>query len=125
MSSRSARVVDKTGPNAVVGTVSEQFGKDIPGQYLPGGATQAFFYLSRDFSAALTKAGQEFAKGGKVSSIIDPTTGMQFTFHRTGWSDANGIWGYVEMPGPGSIQTTRVGAREQATKENREVVVLP
>jgi len=121
----SARVVDKTGPNAVVGTVSEQFGKEIPGQYLPGGATQAFFYLNRDFSEALTKAGQEFAKGGTVSSIIDPTTGMQFTFHRTGWSDANGIWGYVNMPGPGSIQTMPVGTSEQATKENREVVVQP
>lgn len=121
----SAHVVDRTGPNAVVGSVSEQFGKDIPGQYLPGGATQAFFYLDRDFSDALTKAGQEFTKGGKVSSIIDPKTGMQFIFHRTGWTDANGIWGYISMPGPGATQTTRVGAREQATKENREVVIQP
>ena len=113
----SAHVVgNEKGPNAVLGTVSEQFGEAIPGQYLPSGATQAFFCLDQKFSTLLNKAGQNFIKGG-INIIIDPIKGMQFIFRRTGWSDANGIWGYLSTPGPATIQTTRVGSRENASKK--------
>nr|WP_308495405.1 DUF2345 domain-containing protein [Duganella aceris] len=88
----TAKVIGNKGPKAAVGTVSEQFGKQIPGQHLPGGATQAFFYLDRAFWAALSKAGQDFAKGERVSKVVDTATGLEFTFHRTGWTDANGIY---------------------------------
>ncbi|RZT10024.1 hypothetical protein SAMN05216319_1527 [Duganella sp. CF402] len=121
----SAKVVGSKGPKAVVGTVSEQFGKILPGQYLPGGATQAFFYLDRAFSDALTKAGQAFTRGENVGKIIDTATGLEFTFHRTGWKDANGIWGYVRGPSATTTQTARVGTREQASKENKEVIIHP
>lgn len=120
-----ARVTGNKGPKAAIGTVSEQFGKDIPGQYLPGGATQALFYLEKTFSKSLSQAGQEFAKGAKVGTIVDPATGLEFTFHATGWTDANGIWGYIHGPGTSTIQTAKVGTREQATKENREVTLQP
>jgi hypothetical protein len=40
---------------------------------------------------------------------------------RRNWADANGIHGYINMPGPGAVQTMRLGARELATKKNREV----
>ena len=121
----TAKVVGNKGPKAAVGTVSEQFGKQIPGQYLPGGATQAFFYLDKAFSAALSKAGQDFAKGEKVSKVVDTATGLEFTFHKTGWTDANGIWGYIRAPGTATTQTARVGSRERATKENNQVLVHP
>ena len=121
----TAKVVGDNGPKAVVGTVSEQFGEKIPGQYLPGGATQAFFYLEKTFSTDLGKFGQDFARGEKVPKIVDSATGLEFTFHRTGWTDANGIWGYVRGPGTASIQTARVGSREKATKENKEVMIYP
>lgn len=120
-----ARVTGNKGPKAAIGTVSEQFGKVIPGQYLPGGATQALFYLETTFSKSLSKAGQEFAKGAKVDTIVDSATGLEFTFHATGWTDANGIWGYIRGPGASTIQTAKVGSREQATKENREVTLQP
>ena len=120
-----ARVTGNKGPKAVVGTVSEQFGKEIPGQHLPGGATQAFFYLEQVFSKSLSKAGQDFAKGENVSTIVDTATGLEFTFYRTGWTDANGIWGYLRPPGTTTTQTAKVGSREQATKENREVTIQP
>jgi hypothetical protein len=121
----SAKVVGNRGPKAVVGTISEQFGEKIPGQYLPGGATQAFFYLDRDFSTALTQAGRDFMLKKSVTKIFDPATGMEFTFHRTEWTDANGIWGYIRIPSAATIQTARVGSREMATKENREVTIHP
>jgi hypothetical protein len=75
----------------VVGTVSEQFGEKIPGQYLPGGATQAFFFLEKDFKELLNKVGHDFANGAKTSKLLDSATGLEFTFHSTGWTDANGI----------------------------------
>src|SRR5450830_461366 len=121
----SGRVVGNNGPKAVVGTVSEQFGSKIPGQYLPGGATQAFFFLDDAFKAVLSNMGHEFINGAKHTKIIDPTTGIEFTFHKTGWTDANGIWGYLPGVGTGSVQTARLGSREQATKEHREVTVHP
>lgn len=58
---------------------------------------------------------------GKPVTWIDPATGMKYEVKPTGWTDANGIHGYINMPGPASVQTVRLGAREQATKENREV----
>lgn len=121
----TAKIVNGKGPKAVVGTVSEQFGKKIPGQYLPGGATQAFFFLESSVKDALNKAGQTFANDGKVNKIVDPATGIEFTFHATGWTDANGIWGYVRGPGTTATQTARLGAREQASKHNEEVAIYP
>ncbi len=121
----SARVVGNKGPKAVVGTVSEQFGEKIPGQFLPGGATQAFFFLDKRFQDILNQIGHNFANGAKRSKISDPLTGLEFTFYRTGWTDANGIWGYLRAPGSTTTQTARVGSREQATKHNEQVVIHP
>lgn len=121
----SARVIGSKGPKAVVGTVSEQFGEKIPGQYLPGGATQAFFFLGSRFKDILNQIGHNFSNGAKRSKIMDPQTGLEFTFYRTGWTDANGIWGYLRAPGATTIQTARVGSREQATKNNEQVVINP
>jgi len=121
----SAKIKGNSGPKAVVGTVSEQFGEKIPGQYLPGGTTQAFFFLDKDFQTLLNQAGQDFSNGAKLNKIIDPQSGIEFTFHKSGWTDANGIWGYISGPNAATIQTARVGVREQATKNNREVVINP
>ncbi len=121
----SARVVGGNGPKAVVGTVSEQFGAKIPGQYLPGGATQAFFFLDKDFSKILSDAGHDFINGSGVHKLVDPVSGLEITFHKTNWTDANGVWGYLKGPGTGTVQTARVGAREQANKHNNEVLIHP
>ena len=121
----SAKVVGKKGPKAVVGTVSEQFGEKIPGQHLGGGATQAFFLLEQDFKKILNKAGQDFANGITPGKIFDPITGLEFTFVKTGWTDANGIWGYLRGPGTSTTQTARVGSRERATKHNEQVIIYP
>ncbi len=46
-------------------------------------------------------------------------TGMHFEIRPTGWTDANGTWGYAHQPGAGSVQVARLGAREMETKDSR------
>lgn len=46
-------------------------------------------------------------------------------FSQKNWTDANAIWGYLNAPGTGTVQTARVGAREKANKQNKEVVIHP
>jgi hypothetical protein len=121
----TAKVVGPNGPKAVVGTVSEQLGDKIPGQYLPGGATQAFF-LNSEFNATLQKMGQDYMTGeSTVNKVSDLNTGLEFTIHSTGWTDANGIWGYINAPGITTTQTARVATREQISKDNKEVSLRP
>ncbi len=110
---------------AVVGTVAEQLGKKIPGQYLPGGATQAVIYFEKETSQKLAELGKEVIEKGKPQTWIDPVSGTSFRILPTGWTDANGIWGYLQMPGQGKVQTARLAAREEASKDNREVVITP
>ena len=121
----TAKVVGNNGPKAVVGTVSEQFGEKIAGQYLPGGATQAFFFLDEAFTNTLKQMGHDFITSGKSSTLIDPITGLEITFHKTVWTDANGIWGYIHAPGTTTVQTARLGSRDRASKENHEVFIHP
>ncbi len=66
----TARVIEKKGPNAVVGTVSEQVGKKIPGQYLPGGATQAVIHFDDAIKNILKEAGQQMIAGKKLTRLL-------------------------------------------------------
>lgn len=115
----------KIGPKAVVGTVAEQAGEMLPGQYLPGGATQAFFFLDKKVSDALEALGKKVIGTGKAATWTDEVSGLTFRIAPTGWTDANGVWGYKSPLGQGTVQTLRLGAREKATKENRQVLVKP
>ncbi len=112
-------------PKAVVGTVAEQSGANLPGQYLPGGATQAVIGWEKPTADYLYALGQKVMASGKAEIWTDALSGITFHIRPTGWKDANGIWGYAATPGPGTVQTARLGAREQATKDNREVMVTP
>lgn len=79
------------------------------------------------FKEALAKVGHDFwaGKGPAHVTVDDPATGMEFIFSATGWKDANGIWGYLHPPGTVTTQTARVGARENASKNNDQVFVSP
>ncbi|MCA7083239.1 hypothetical protein K7G19_06430 [Cupriavidus sp. DB3] len=120
------RVTNTAGPKSVVGTVAEQAGERLPGQYLPGGATQAVFFLDSSTGNRLKEMGQEVISSGKPSKPWeDPISGITFEVRPTGWVDTNGVWGYLTPPNAGTVQTARLGAREQATKDNREVTIAP
>jgi hypothetical protein len=56
---------------------------------------------------------------------MDSGSGIEYIFYTTGWKDSNGIWGYIHSPGTITVQTARVGVREQATKHNEQVVITP
>lgn len=115
----TSTVPPKANIKACVGTISEQAGKDLPGQFLPGGGAQAVFFLDKPFAELLSAAGQRVTKTGKAEDLIHPTTGMKFTIRPTGWTDANGVHGYLQMPGARYVQPLRVEAREAAAKDER------
>lgn len=117
--------VHGAGPKAAVGTVAEQGGQKLPGQYLPGGGTQAVFFLDPASASQLTTLGKRVIATGKAERWVDPVSGIAFQIKPTGWTDTNGIWGYVHPPSQGTVQTMRLGAREQASKDNQEVFVTP
>ncbi len=106
---------------AAIGTVSEQKGNKIPGQYLPGGATQAFIEFSQETASQIKQSAEKVMATGKAESWVDPASGIHFTIRPSGWEDTNGIHGYIYMPGQHYVQAARLGSRELASKENREV----
>lgn len=115
----TATVPPKADIKACVGTISEQVGTTLPGQYLPGGGVQAVFFLDKPFAETLSAAGQRVIKTGKAEEVIHPVTKMKFAIRPTGWKDANGVHGYMQMPGPRYVQPLRVEAREAAKKDER------
>ncbi|CAN7716965.1 hypothetical protein [Caballeronia sp. LjRoot31] len=112
----TGKVTADHGPKAAVGTVSEQVSKDIPGQYLPGGGTQGFFFLPPESVKQLNFFGDQAIKTGKTFPRVDTVAGIAFEIRPTNWKDANGIYGYLHLPGPGTVQTMKLGAREQTSK---------
>ena len=46
--------------------------------------------------------------------------GVSWHFKPTFWDDVNGVYGYLTMPRPGSVQTSRLGARTLASKKEDE-----
>lgn len=108
---------------ACVGLISEQAGKDIPGQYLRGGGMQAFMKFERDTKnlvegaqKTLSETGQMVMKDGKPRTWIDPNNGMHFDIQPTGWKDANGIHGYGSGGTPGSVSVVSLASTEVASK---------
>lgn len=52
---------------------------------------------------------------------IDPVSGIAFEVKPTGWTDANGVYGYLRVPGgQGTVQTMKLDAREQASKTEEQ-----
>ncbi|MEN1928104.1 hypothetical protein WCE37_03740 [Luteimonas sp. MJ250] len=113
------------GPKTAVGAIAEQGGTQLPGQYLPGGGTQANFRFDRASSAQLQTLANDVIASGRPATWTDPVSGIAFEIRPTGWTDANGVWGYLHPPSAGTVQTARLGAREQASKEHHEVVITP
>jgi hypothetical protein len=98
-----------------VSTVSEQFSKKIPGQYLEGGTRQAVIEIeqsTRDIVTRLADAG-----GGKA---VLPN-GIEVEVRPSGWSNVNGIDGYGETVIPYASLVERLGVTEKQTKLVRQM----
>ncbi|SAK78378.1 hypothetical protein AWB80_04760 [Caballeronia pedi] len=112
----TGHVISDQGPKAAVGTVSEQVSEKIPGQYLPGGGTQAFFFLNKESSDMLSELGKNVIDTRSPVPWVDEISGIAFEIKPTGWKDANAVHGYLRLPGQGTVQTVKLGKREQASK---------
>ncbi len=102
---------------ACTGVIAEQVGTDIGVQYLKGGDKQAMLDLAGDVRGQLTDM---------AATVVDTKVpmkkeigGIAWEIRPTGWKDANEIHGYLHMPGPGTVQTVRMGASELASKRNQ------
>jgi hypothetical protein len=89
---------------AYTGLIAEQAGKDIGSQYLRGGSKQAMLKLPEDVAKQLGDAAEKVAKSGY--EVLE-AGGVRWELKATGWSDVNGIHGYTQSPGIGSVQTER------------------
>lgn len=95
---------------ACVSTVSEQFSKDIVGQYLEGGARQAVIEhdpITRDIVAGLVEEG-----GGR---IVLPN-GIEVEIRPSGWKGVNEMVGYGETVIPYASVVERLDVTEKQTK---------
>lgn len=95
---------------ACTSTVSEQYSKNISGQFLEGGGAQAAFDTNTKImaeAASSTKALQ--AKGGGKATL---SNGITIEVRQSGWSGINGKEGYVDTIIPGASMTERLGVTE-------------
>jgi hypothetical protein len=99
---------------ACVSTVSEQFSKKIPGQYLEGGTRQAVTEIEQSTREIVTRLAD--AGGGKV---VLPN-GIEVEVRPSGWRDVNGIDGYGEKVIPHASVVERLGVTEKQTKLVRQ-----
>jgi hypothetical protein len=117
--------IGKPGPKACVGTNAEMVGTALPSQYLEGGGTQAFFFMREDLQERIKYLGKRLMKTGKTYHWTDDATGMVFELKPTGWTDANGIWGYIRGPSAGHVATVNIAKYALASKNSNEVIVTP
>jgi len=103
---------------ACTGKIAEQVSSAIPGQYLRGGGKQAMIDIPADVMSEINNLGNHvITTGSPVSKVVG---GVEWTLAPTGWFDVNGIHGYIGTPGPGTVQTAKLGARELANKPEDE-----
>lgn len=113
----TGKVTKKARVKACTGKIAEQRGKDLAGQYLPGGGQQAIFELSENAIEVIGKVSERVIKTGKARKCI--VDGIEFTIRPTGWTDVNGLWGYLRGPGEMSMHVAQLGVTEKASKEEQ------
>ena len=100
---------------ACTSTVSEQFGKDIAGQFLAGGGKQAAidFTLAPDLADVLDRLRKLAAIGGGKAKLAN---GVVIEVRHSGWKGINGKIGYGSEVIPGAGVVERLGVTEIQSK---------
>ncbi|MEZ6876920.1 hypothetical protein [Enterobacter sp. KBR-315C3_2022] len=95
------------GSNAWHGNIAEQFGNEIPAQYLQGGGEQVIINLDETLKTELNRIGEQVKATGLATSV--EINGVKAEFYSTNWQDANGVHGYSKSEGidPPYATTTR------------------
>ena len=95
------------GTNAWHGKIAEQFGSDIPTQYLQGGGEQVIINLDEMLKKELNRIGEQVKATGQPASI--EINGVKAEFYPTHWKDVEGTYGYTRPEGiePPYATTTR------------------
>ena len=111
----------KVSVPACTSTVSEQYGRNIAGQYLEGGGKQAAI----DFSLApdlkdVSDVMQRLAKRGGGKATLP--NGIVVEVRQSGWKGINGKVGYGTDVIPGAGMTERLGVTELQSKVGETAV---
>lgn len=100
---------------ACTSTVSEQFSKEIPGQFLEGGGKQAAvdFSLAKDLDQANDVMDDLLTLGGGKRTL---PSGIVIEVRHSGWGGINGKVGYGDEVIPGAGIVERLGVTEMQGK---------
>lgn len=100
---------------ACTSTVSEQFSKDIAGQYLEGGGKQAAidFALAPDLAEVSASLKMLAKRGGGIDKLPN---GVVLEVRQSGWKGINGKVGYGSEVIPGAGVVERLGVTEMQSK---------
>ncbi|MEN4701612.1 type VI secretion system contractile sheath small subunit [Pantoea agglomerans] len=85
------------GTNAWHGKIAEQFGSDIPSQYLQGGGEQVIINLDEMLKKELNRIGEQVKATGQPASM--EINGVKAEFYPSGWKDVEGVHGYSKPEG--------------------------
>ena len=85
------------GTNAWHGKIAEQFGGDIPTQYLQGGGEQVIINLDEMLKKELNRIGEQVKGTGQPVSV--EVNGVKAEFYSSGWKDVEGVHGYSKPEG--------------------------
>jgi len=83
--------------NAWHGKIAEQFGSDIPTQYLQGGGEQVIINLDEQLKIELNHIGEQVKATGKA--VTTDIYGVKAEFYPTGWKEVEGVHGYSRPEG--------------------------
>lgn len=106
------------GTNAWHGKIAEQFGNDVPAQYLQGGGEQVIINLNELLKKELNRVGEKVKATGQPASV--EINGVKAEFYPTGWKDVEGVHGYSK---PDGIEPPYVITRELHDDELRSKVM--
>lgn len=105
---------------ACTGLIAERAGEQLGVQYLKGGGKQAMVKLPETVAKELSEAALRVEKIGEAGHEVIEAGGIRWELRATGWTDANGIHGYVHAPSTASTQTQRLAARATASKRDND-----
>lgn len=98
-----------------VGQIAEQFGDEVPAQYLEGGGEQLFIDLG-GLSNEITTLGNDLKAGEAVDPLV--ANGIRVEFRATDWTNVSGVYGYSRFEDNirDAAHTRRLSSDEVQTK---------